>query len=101
MGEHRAALSWRREQPTFEYKTYNRRHELRFKDGAIRIVGDALPEFRGNAEGPDPEELFAAALAACHMLTFLAVAARQRLPLASYDDEPVALLEKDASGKMR
>src|SRR5579883_1408770 len=100
MSEHRAALSWRRESPTFEYKTYNRRHELRFKDGRIRIVGDALPEYLGGAEGPDPEELFAASLAACHMLTFFAVAARMRLPLAAYDDEPVAILEKDGA-KMR
>jgi organic hydroperoxide reductase OsmC/OhrA len=99
MSEHRAAVEWRRETPGFEVREYNRAHTLRFKDGAYAVPGDTTPAFAGQGDGADPEALYAASMAACHMLTFLALAARQGIVVDAYADAPSAFLERDATGK--
>jgi organic hydroperoxide reductase OsmC/OhrA len=48
----------------------------------------------------DPEEAFVASLAACHLLTFLAICARKRIAVDAYTDEAVGTLEKNAAGKL-
>ena len=40
------------------------------------------------------------ALSSCHMLSFLAIAARKRLTVDSYEDEAVGHMEKNAEGKL-
>ncbi len=100
MSEHCAAVEWTRASPGFGYREFNRSHIVRFNDGEHAVPGDAIADFFGGGEGADPEALFAAAMAACHMLTFLAVASRQGIVVDAYADEPVAVLEKGADGKM-
>ena len=99
MSEHRASTHWSRTTPDFRYDTYDRSHEVRFKSGTIAIAGSAAPEFKGNGKGVDPEEHFVSALSACHMLSFLAIAARKRLTVEAYDDEAVGYLEKGEAGR--
>ena len=41
-----------------------------------------------------------ASAAACHMLTFLAIASKQKLVVASYEDRAVGHLEKNAEGRL-
>ena len=41
-----------------------------------------------------------AALSSCHMLTFLAIAAKKRFVVDSYEDNAVGILEKDPAGKL-
>jgi organic hydroperoxide reductase OsmC/OhrA len=101
MTEHRAALHWKRTSSDFAYDTYNREHTIAFKNGSIVVPGSAAPEFKGDGTGADPEEQFVAALSACHMLTFLAVAARKRLAVDTYDDDARGHLEKGKDGKFR
>ena len=48
----------------------------------------------------DPEEAFLASLSSCHMLTFLAIAAKRKLTLDSYTDEAAGYLEKNAEGRL-
>jgi organic hydroperoxide reductase OsmC/OhrA len=48
----------------------------------------------------DPEEAFVASLSSCHMLTFLAIACKQKFVLDSYEDEAVGHLEKNADGEL-
>jgi organic hydroperoxide reductase OsmC/OhrA len=48
----------------------------------------------------DPEEAFVAALSSCHLLTFLAIAARRRLVVDDYSDEAIGYLEKNAEGRL-
>jgi organic hydroperoxide reductase OsmC/OhrA len=55
-------------------------------DGKPPITGSADPHFQGDASLHNPEELLLAALAGCHMLTYVALAERARLPLAAYED---------------
>ncbi|MGH6879215.1 MAG: OsmC family protein [Rhizomicrobium sp.] len=100
MSEHRAQLRWKRSSADFTYQTYNRAHEILFKDGAIVLPSSSAAEFRGDPERVDPEEAFVASLCGCHMLTFLAMCARKRLTLDSYEDEASGRLDKGGDGKL-
>src|SRR2546423_1422583 len=96
--EHHATIAWRRSSSGFTYDTYNRGHEWRINQQTI--TASAAPSFRGEADRVNPEEAFVAALSSCHMLTFLALAAKKKFIPDSYTDDAVGYLEKNASGKM-
>ena len=98
MSEHHAAIKWQRSSADFTWQTYNRAHEWRFT--ATTVPASATKEFRGDESRVNPEEALVAALSACHMLTFLAVAAKRKLSLDSYEDDAVGVLEKNAAGKL-
>ena len=98
MSEHHASIKWQRSSADFTWQTYNRAHEWRFT--ATTVPASATKEFRGDENRVNPEEALVAALSACHMLTFLAVAAKRKLSLDSYEDEAVGVLEKNATGKL-
>ncbi|HTT98928.1 MAG TPA: OsmC family protein [Rhizomicrobium sp.] len=97
MGEHHASVVWKRTSTDFTYDTYNRAHEVRYKSGAIVVPSSSAPAFKGDADRVDPEEAFVASLSACHMLTFLAICARKRITVESYEDDAVGFLEKDGA----
>ena len=98
MSEHRATIDWRRNSADFTYMTYNRAHDWQFK--AETVAASATKEYRGDENRVNPEEALVAALSSCHMLTFLAVAAKRKLSIDSYRDEAVGVLEKNAEGKL-
>jgi organic hydroperoxide reductase OsmC/OhrA len=100
MSEHRASIAWKRTSADFTYDTYNRAHEVRFKDGAIVLPASSAPAFKGDAERVDPEEAFVGSLSSCHMLTFLAICARKRLTVESYEDDATGWLEKGENGRL-
>ena len=100
MSEHHASVRWRRTSADFTYDSYNRAHDVTFKDGAIVLPGSANVVFKGNAERVDPEEAYVGSLSACHMLTFLAICARKRLTVDSYEDDAVGIMEKGSNGKL-
>jgi organic hydroperoxide reductase OsmC/OhrA len=99
MSEHRARVSWQRSTPGFGYDEYDRTHAWEFGGGA-RLSASSAPEFLGRADLPNPEEALVAALSSCHMLTFLAIAARKRLVVDRYDDDAVGTMEKNSDGKL-
>ncbi len=99
MSRHTAAVTWSRATPDFVYDTYDRTHTVTFGSGHA-LQGSAAPDFKGDATKTNPEEAFTAALSACHMLTFLAIAARKRLVVDAYTDEAEGVLEKNAQGKL-
>ncbi|MDD2815249.1 MAG: OsmC family protein [Thiotrichaceae bacterium] len=98
MSEHRASIAWQVDAQGFSPTVYNRSHNIGF-EGGVQVRGTAAPDFGGNPEDVDPEKLLVSAVASCHMLTFLAVAAKKRLQLVSYDDNAVGVLEKNSEGK--
>jgi organic hydroperoxide reductase OsmC/OhrA len=51
-------------------------------------------------EAVDPEEAFVVALASCHMLWFLSIAARQGFVVERYHDEASGVLARNAGGKL-
>ena len=77
---------------TSGYAAYSRDHEVQFPDKAP-LLGSAEPAFRGDATRYNPEELLVGALAQCHMLWFLHLAADAGVVVTAYHD--------DASGTMR
>jgi organic hydroperoxide reductase OsmC/OhrA len=99
MSEHKATIAWSRGGRDFTYEKYSRDHTWTF-DGGIRVAATAAPAFLGNPDLVDPEEAFVASVASCHMLTFLAIAARKRLVVESYEDAAVGRMEKNADGKL-
>jgi organic hydroperoxide reductase OsmC/OhrA len=52
------------------------------------------------AAAVDPEEALVAALASCHMLTFLYVAAKQGFVVDDYSDDAVGEMTKNERGKL-
>lgn len=96
--EHHAKISWRRTSTDFTYNSYNRAHDWNIHE--FVIPASAAPDFRGEADRVNPEEAFVAALSACHMLTFLALAAKKKFVPDSYTDDAVGYLEKNGAGRM-
>jgi len=99
MSEHKAKIVWKREAPDFVYETYNREHVWEFESGQS-LTASAAPEFHGSADKANPEQALVAAAASCHMLTFLALAARKRIVVDSYRDEAAGTLAQNDDGKM-
>jgi organic hydroperoxide reductase OsmC/OhrA len=99
MSEHKVTLKWERGGAEFSYQKYPRDHTWSF-DGGHTMTATAAPPFLGNPANVDPEEAFVASLSSCHMLTFLAIACKQKFVLDSYEDDAVGHMEKNADGKM-
>ena len=78
---------------------YSNKHQIEFTDEII-INGDAAPDWNGNKQNSNPEQALAAALSSCHMMTFLALAAKMNWPVSEYTDNAIATLGKNSKGKM-
>jgi organic hydroperoxide reductase OsmC/OhrA len=98
MSEHKARIAWKRATESFSYDDYNREHDWGFENGVV-VRASSSPAFKGSPECVDPEEAFVASLSSCHMLTFLAICARKRIVVDSYEDDAVGHMEKN-NGKM-
>lgn len=99
MSQHVAEIVWKRTSEGFGYEEYNRRHVWKF-DAGVEVPAAAAPAYRGDPDCVDPEEAFVAALSSCHMLTFLAIAAKKRIVVDSYVDRAVGHMEKNEQGRL-
>ena len=99
MSEHRITLNWEKGDAPFTYNEYPRNHALVFKNGQETVIASASPTYKGDGSKADPEDMLVAALSSCHMLSFLAIAARKKLTVQSYEDDAVGFLEDDG-GKL-
>ena len=72
------------------YQDYGRTHAASTPpaEGALALSGD--PAFLGAGTRMNPEQLLVLAAASCQLLSFLAVAARARLDVVSYEDDAEA-----------
>lgn len=100
MSEHTVTIQWTNTGSTLEYDTFSRDHTWRVKEGHQEIRASSAPAYKGNPDTIDPEDAFVAAVSSCHMLTFLAIAAKRRLVVQSYTDEPVGLLAANEAGRL-
>lgn len=99
--EYRSRLVWDGGRGgTADYATYDRAYRISVA-GKPDISGSADPMFKGDASKLNPEDLFVAAISSCHLLSYLALCARNKIDVASYEDEAVGTLalERDGSGK--
>ena len=67
-------------------------------DGKPDLVASADPMFLGDPARHNPEDLLLAALSACHMLSYLALAARHRVHVLAYSDAAEATMVLDKGG---
>ena len=99
MSEHTAFIEWHFKPHTSQELTYSRDHTVTFENG-ISVLNSAAPAFLGNPEATNPETLLLGSLASCHMLTFLAIAAKRGFQVSSYSDKAIGTLGKNAEGRM-
>jgi len=85
MSEHKVNLRWERGAAEFVYQKYPRDHTWSF-DGGHTMTASAAPAYLGNPANVDPEEAFVASLSSCHMLTFLAIACKQKFILDKHGE---------------
>jgi organic hydroperoxide reductase OsmC/OhrA len=103
MAAYEAKVLWqRRPSERFTDGRYSRAHEWQF-DGGTRVHASASPHVvRAPFSDPsavDPEEALVAALASCHMLFFLAFAAKQGFEITTYEDGAVGVMSKTGDGR--
>ena len=101
MSDHKATISWRLGDGDFQKGRYSRAHTWTF-DGGVTVPGSpspaVVPAPWSQADAVDPEEAFVAAIASCHMLTFLWLASRAGVVVTSYTDEAVGTMTKNERG---
>ena len=71
--------------PTRDPATFSR--DLNLALEAITLPMSAAPGYRGDPSRANPEQLFVAAISACHALTYLFLAAKNGVPVVSYTDD--------------
>ncbi len=84
---------------TTSYESYSRDHVIEIP-GKPPLPGSADRVFRGDASRHNPEDLLVASLSACHMLTYLAEAARAGVHVVAYSDDASGTMQLH-EGKMR
>lgn len=96
MSTHRyeAQLQWAGDPATGtqRYEDYSREFRVQIGDKP-ELVGSADPNYRGDPSLYNPEDLLLAAIAGCHMLSYLAVCAKKRVNVVAYSDRPTAEME--------
>ena len=99
MSTYKAGLRWERREQPFTLEAYDRGHTLTLGSGQ-NLSASSAPEYKGDPSKANPEELLAASLASCHMLTFLALAAKKKFIVDRYEDQSEAKLAKNTNAKM-
>ena len=84
------------------YEGYDRTHVAAAPPAAteLRLSGD--PAFLGDAALLNPEQLLVMAASSCQLLSFLALAARARVDVVSYEDDAEGTMdESDAPARIQ
>lgn len=101
--EYIAEVTWTSDGASFTRGKYSRAHRWRF-DCGIEVDASASPSVvplpYSREDAVDPEEAFVAAISSCHMLSFLYVASKKGVDVASYRDRAVGYMEASAGGKL-
>jgi organic hydroperoxide reductase OsmC/OhrA len=84
---------------TSSYESYSRDHLIEVP-GKPPLAGSADKVFRGDSSRHNPEDLLVMSLSACHMLTYLAEAARAGVRVVAYFDAASGTMQMQ-QGKMR
>jgi len=92
-------LHWQRTTPVFAAGSYSNSHIVQM-NRLHEIDVDSAPDWGGDPAHTNPEQALASALSSCHMMTFLALAAKAGWPVASYHDYAEAHLGKNSKGQM-
>ncbi len=85
------------DQGTSTYTSYGRNHELTSGD-KLPLPGTSDPAFRGDPARWSPEDLMVGALAQCHMLWFLHLAAKAGVVVVGYSDAAQGTMRIESAG---
>ncbi|MGD8379175.1 MAG: OsmC family protein [Gammaproteobacteria bacterium] len=104
MAEYFADISWELgEGEDFPGNKYSRGHKWKF-DGGYEMPASSSPHVVPvpfSVESfVDPEEAFVASLSSCHMLWFLALAAKDGFIARRYDDKAKGVMARNAEGRL-
>jgi organic hydroperoxide reductase OsmC/OhrA len=104
MSTYSALIKWiRGRNEKFVDNQYSRAHTWEF-DGGVEVPASSSPHIvplpHSVAENVDPEEAFIAALSSCHMLVFLAIAAKRGYVVEQYVDDCEGVLEPGEDGRV-
>ena len=99
MSELSIQLKWQLGEGELAQGKYTNKHEIIYND-QFQLVTDAAPDWGGDVANTNPEQALAASISSCHMMTFLALAAKAKWPVSSYDDKAEAFLGKNSKGQM-
>jgi len=97
-----ASLTWTGDRGTGTSATraYGRDHVVSIP-GKPDLLASAARVFHGDADRWNPEEQLLAALAGCHLLSYLYVAVRHGVVVVGYEDAVEGVLEVDPDGAGR
>ena len=98
-----ANVVWKRGDQPYADSRYSRAHTWNF-DGGLEVPASSsplsVPVPMSDPAALDPEEALVAAVSSCHMLFFLAFAAKGGFVVDQYLDSAEGILDKNADGKM-
>ena len=98
-----ARIDWTRGDARFSDLKYPRAHRWSFDGGAV-VRGSSSPSVvpapQSDPAAVDPEEAFIAALSSCHMLWFLAIAAKRGCIVDAYSDDATGVMARNASNRL-
>ena len=98
MSELSINLEWFLQEDELKPDTFSKNHKIQINNNFFN-AGSA-PDYGGKDNELNPEQSLAAAMSSCHMMTFLALAAKMRWPVISYKDKANAYLGKNSRGKI-
>jgi organic hydroperoxide reductase OsmC/OhrA len=102
LSQHTARVQWDRQGSVFLDNRYSRAHTWVF-DGGARVAASSSPHVVrvpfSEPANVDPEEAFVAALASCHMLWFLGIAAGRGYRVDHYADPAEGFMSANTEGK--
>ena len=77
MSEHKVRLQWDLQGNDFSYEEFSRTHTVTLENGKT-FTCSAHQNYYGEASLINPEDALVMAAASCHMLSFLAIAAKKK-----------------------
>ena len=100
MSELSIQLKWQLGEGELVQGKYSNSHEITYND-QFQLTADAAPDWGGDVANTNPEQALAASISSCHMMTFLALAAKAKWPVSSYDDKAEAFLGKNSDSEFK
>ena len=92
-------LNWELGDHELSFGKYLTDHKIKINEH-ISFLGSSASAYGGNINNMNPEQALAAAMSSCHMMTFLALAAKMKWPVIKYEDKAIAYLGKNQKGRM-
>ena len=102
MSQHHATVSWECAPGEFRRNRFSRNHSWEFEDG-LKLSASAsaavIPAPWSDSSAIDPEQALVAALASCHMMSYLFLANRADIEVLAYRDSASGTLGRDTDGR--